>query len=347
MKLTRKLVAAAATAVVGLAAGSAQAVVSANNPANWVLNPGAFGGAFDGVAKLLFSNASGNFVCSGSLLQGGQYVLTAAHCADDYVSMTADFKLGAVTRTVVESHVLPGWAGFNNSAGNGSDIAILKLNAPVAGVNGFKLSGANDMGKNILAAGYGLVGTGLTGGTGFDRPNSTTWRPHYGYNTIDATDKQLQDALFGAGSGSNQYGETYVFDFDDGNPLHNALQRLKGAFGGAWADSSLGLGDNEALIAGGDSGGGDFYFDGTDWLLTGVHSYGWGVCGQVFANCDVLPGTNSSFGDLSGSTAVFSHVDWINGYLAAAVPEPETYALMLAGLAALGWVSRRRATLSN
>jgi hypothetical protein len=32
----------------------------------------------------------------------------------------------------------------------------------------------------------------------------------------------------------------------------------------------------------------------------------------------------------------------IRGALIAPIPEPETYALMLAGLGAIGWVARRR-----
>ena len=40
------------------------------------------------------------------------------------------------------------------------------------------------------------------------------------------------------------------------------------------------------------------------------------------------------------STAVYSNVGWINSIVA--VPEPETYALMLAGLAAVAGVARRR-----
>lgn len=327
-----------------LMAPSAHAVVSTNDPANWVLNPGAFGGAFDGVARLLFTARSDGlgYVCSGSLLAGGEYVLTAAHCADDFSSMTIDFKLGSETRTAAAAFVNSNWNGTLN---NGSDVALIKLSSKVTDIQGFNLSTTNDMGKNVLVAGYGLVGQGTLGGVDFDRDPAGTvprlWRPHYGYNTIDATGKQLDDALFGPGEGSNAFGETYVYDFDDGTGSKNALQRLKNEFGGAWADSSTGLGTDEALIDGGDSGGGDFVWNGSEWLLSGVHSWGWDPCGQVFgSSCDSNLGINSSFGDLSGSTAVFSHVAWINAV--AAVPEPETYAMMLAGLGVVGWAARRR-----
>jgi secreted trypsin-like serine protease len=339
---------AALPALLLAAASPSQAVVSTTSPSNWILSPGADlgggAGAFDGVAKLLFTAASdgGSYVCSGSLLAGGRYVLTAAHCADDFTTMTADFKFGTVTANVTQAYVKPGWAGFSNSVGNGSDIAILKLDQKITGIQGFNLSTTNDVGSDMLIAGYGLVGTGTTGATDFDRPSADLWRPHYGYNTADTTDKLLNDTVFGAGSGSNQFGETYVFDFDNGRLLKNALQRIANNFGGSWT-SSRGLGENEALIAGGDSGGGDFVWNGSEWLVSGVHSYGWGLCGGLdIPLCDRVPGTNSSFGDLSGSTAVFNHADWINSV--TGVPEPETYALMLAGLVAVtGAVRRRRA----
>ncbi|MDD3266965.1 MAG: trypsin-like serine protease [Burkholderiales bacterium] len=35
-----------------------------------------------------------------------------------------------------------------------------------------------------------------------------------------------------------------------------------------------------SIICGGDSGGGDFYWDGTNWQLVGVHSYGSATCGK-------------------------------------------------------------------
>jgi hypothetical protein len=310
--------------------GASHAVVSSNDPSNWILSPGqnvgnGGAGAFDGVAKLLFTAASdgGGSACSGSLLTGGQYVLTAAHCADNFSSMTVDFKFG-----------------FNNSVGNGSDIAILKLDQQVTGIQGFNLSSTNDVGRDMLLAGYGLVGTGNTGALNFDRPSADLWRPHFGYNTADTTDKVVQDTVFGTGSGSNQFGETYVFDFDNGELLKNALQRIADQFGGSWS-SSNGLGESEALGAPGDSGGGHFVWNGSEWLVSGVHSYGWGLCSSLgIPQCDQVRGNNASFGDLSGSTAVFSHVDWISSV--AAVPEPETYALMLAGIAGVIAAARRR-----
>ena len=66
-----------------------------SSPADWRFLPGqtfnGVAGALDGVARLSFSNAEGNWACSGSLLAGGQYVLTAARCADDFRTMKVDF----------------------------------------------------------------------------------------------------------------------------------------------------------------------------------------------------------------------------------------------------------------
>ena len=92
---------------------------------------------------------------------------------------------------------------------------------------------------------------------------------------------------------------------------------------------------------GGDSGGGDFVWTGSEWLLTGVHSWGWQFCdGRIDPSCDFANTNSGSWGDLMGSTAVYSHTDWIRSVIA--VPEPGTYALMMLGLLGVGVASRRR-----
>ena len=342
--LTRTLACWALAAFASSIATTAGAVVAADSPSTHVLLPGDFGGAADANAKLLVSSVNGNTVCSGTLLAGGEYVLTAAHCAAGFTSLSVDFKLGTVIRSVstVNAFVHPGW---NNILGNGSDIALLKLDAPVTDIAGLHIGTSNAVGRDILSFGYGLVGTGATGATHYDEdPPGTVprvLRPHWGRNTIDTTDFALVEAVFGAGQGDHQYGETYVQDFDDGSAGRNALQRLKDDNFGTWADSNLGLGADESLVAGGDSGGADLVWDGFEYLLAGVHSYTWDLCGNL-PGCDALAGTNSSFGDLSGVTAVFSHVDFIVGITGAGVlpgnrvPEPATWALALLASALLG-----------
>ncbi|XVJ71672.1 MAG: trypsin-like serine protease [Rhizobacter sp.] len=301
-----------------LIAPAAHAVVSFNNPDSWVLPSG----ALEGTARVEFSNASGNFVCSGSLLQGGSYVLTAAHCVDDFTSLSVNFRQGSVARTGAEVFINSNW---NGQFATGADIALIRLDQAVNDIQGFALADGNVMGNVFLMAGHGLIGSGNTGGTGFDGFN----RPHYGYNVYDV-------GFAGA------YGFTYVYDFDNGTANQNTHCQI-------YLVCGAGLGINEALIAGGDSGGGSFVWDGTQWLLAGVHSFG-----RTFGRfeCPLNPGQicgdidnitlNSSFGETAGDTAVFSHMNWINAFInpVNTVPEPSTLALVLLGLTAVAW--RRR-----
>lgn len=317
-------------------------------PSNWRVTSGmTFNGTnFDGVARLRFDNdgslTNGAYICSGTLLSGGLYVLTAAHCADDFNVMELAFGVyggvAAETRSVAQAFVHPGWSG---SLSRGNDIAIIQLNAPVTTIQGFNISTSNDVGQEFLIMGHGTTGVGNS--TAAPNWGEYGWM-HWGRNKADATVVQFLNAaqaqgIPSLGTWSNADGEEYVSDYDGvGNPTrHNTLGRITGLV------SNTGLGADEALIAGGDSGGGDFVWNGSQWLVSGVHSWGWQFCGGRLTtpdSCDFSTGNSSSWGDVSGSTAVFSHAEWIA--TVTGVPEPGTYAMMLAGLGVVGALARRR-----
>jgi secreted trypsin-like serine protease len=128
-----------------------------------------------------------------------------------------------------------------------------------------------------------------------------------------------------------------MYDFDNGLARNDA-------FGAYFGKSDLGLGDFEVDSAPGDSGGPTFI----NGLLAGVTSFGltftdekdssgqYTLCSP--ANPDVLCGINSTFGEFAGDTRVSGYNQWI----LANIPEPQTYALMLLGLGAVGVVTRRK-----
>ncbi len=324
-----------------------------SDPFRWRMVDGQLfnGVSMDGVARLRFDNDgnlnNGSYVCSGTLLAGGQYVLTAAHCADDFNVMEISFgvygNVAKETRSASTAYVHSGW---NGSLGTGADIAVIKLDAPVVGIQGFNLSTSNDVGKSMLITGYGSTTTG-------DSTTRSNWGDwgwgHWGYNVADVSVQTFDTAVYGPNNWE-YFGEEYLFDFDNGLPGNNALGMLAELTGNVWS-SDTGRA-NEALIAGGDSGGADFVWNGSEWLISGVHSYGYfSFCTSfgITPNCDVSTGANgaggnwgntTSYGDVSGSTAVYSHAAWVSQV--TAVPEPSTYAMLLAGLISVGAIARRR-----
>lgn len=285
----------------------AHAVVGADSS---LVPSGAIATALQAEGMLILTRSDGSFGCSGSLLAGGQYVLTAAHCVSGdqgtatTSSISISFQSGTVTTAATTYYVDPAWSG-NLAAGN--DLALIKLSSPITTLTGYSLYQSSAQGAQFLLAGYGLTGTGTAGAT-----DNTFGSLHYGYNQYDSSGSIYSTQVSSA---------VYLFDFDDGQSgsSHNLF-------------GSTGLGADEALIARGDSGGGSFIDVDGIWELAGVHSFIGSTDGTL----------NSSFDEYAGDISVAANAAWLDSYLAAPIPEPQSYALLLAGLSALGLLARNK-----
>lgn len=306
MTANHTLLGLASTALLAAFSPGAHAIVSSTS-----LLHGEDVSYLDAVTKLSLNRSDGTHSCSGSLLAGGMYVLTAAHCVSGGKgtattnSITLSWNGGAVSATSSTYYVATGWDG---DLDEGNDLALIALSSAITGIDGYELYDASAQGSTVLIAGYGKTGTGDTGATG------TSGTLYYGYNEYDASGRFYQTY--------NVSDAVYLYDFDDGT-------RPTSIFG------SLGLTSyQESIVASGDSGGASLLYSGGNWYLAGVHSFI--ACLEEGCSLD------SSFGNFAGDVSVYAQRDWLQSYLVAAVPEPSDYAMMLAGLGMIGVVARLR-----
>jgi hypothetical protein len=219
------------------------------------------------------------------ILIAPDWVLTAAHLILNASSAT--FTIEGTTYTSSKLFVDPSWDGNDL---HGSDFCLVQLSNSVTAIPPANLySGPSIFGQVGTYVGYGLTGTGLTG-----------------YKTLDGQKRAFQN----------------VIDGDIGNPafvllsdFDNPHSPANNAFGDA---TPLPL---EGCVAPGDSGGGVFVQNGSQFFLAGIISF--------VAATTPTSSANSIYGNASGFDPISSALPWIT----ATVPEPSTFALMASGVA--------------
>lgn len=299
--------------IAALVSTSAFALVGGSVDANTASSPWA------GVGAITINGG----VYSGALIDS-THVLTAAHVVGGQVDApgNVNFSLnvgGDLTQTLSASAITlyPGFTGTTPGADGvwHDDLAIITLSAPVTGgVPTYGLYGGSLSAQTITLVGYGGGGDGVNGAT--SGANASVKR--VGQNRVDL---QLVDD---DGGSSN---EVFVFDFD-------GPTRTTNYFGNANLTSNQTLGATiEAQYASGDSGSPVFVNDHGVWKIAGIGTFNGSTTG--------VTGSNVLFGSIGGGTIVSSYMPWITSTLAAPVPEPQTWMLLLAGMALVGAMARR------
>ncbi|NLE36993.1 MAG: S1 family peptidase, partial [Pirellulaceae bacterium] len=260
--------------------GIGPAIVTTGDPEDYEVGPG-----YDGVGRVQAGSGMG----TGSLLMSGYHVITAAHVvADDFgnalpvntISVTFNLPEGNLTINAVEVYIHP---DYNGNFAAGGDIAIIVLaEAPPATVERYDIyRGANQIGSVFEKWGYGRSGTGQTGST----LDAGTERR--GWNRYEMFSREFGGAPDGL-----------AYDFDSGAAANDA-------FGIIWGRNDLGLGDDEAMTAQGDSGGPNFI----NGLIAGITSY---HTTYGSANGDIDGQLNSSFGEIGVDVDVSLYANWID-----------------------------------
>ena len=287
-----------------------QAITTFGDPADYTVPSG---GKYDGVGIIkLGDEPDSNGVvpfCTGSLLTGGSYFVTAAHCLTDdsgklvFGTQKPRIKLpniptGTFTTSVSQYFINPEW---NGNFMTGGDLAVIKLSEPApAEIKGYDIYRQNDeVGQNFELVGYGITGTGETGGVRFDG------KERFGQNRIDLLTTDIGIDL-----------EALIIDFDNGKPENDFLGIVAGI-------NDTGLGAREVFPYVRDSGAPGFI----NKQIAGIVSFGIG-CGQrqILGVCatDVDQSDNGSFGEFAGYTRVSNYASFIDDVVAERITPTES-----------------------
>lgn len=145
--------------------------------------------AFDAVVSLTTQYEGSAFsFCSGTLI-APDIVLTAEHCIEDHdlESEPIEVRVGEAVDEPKASEMVAEIIAVEGEPqhgimGYGSDVAFLRLRAPIEGVTPIPMLNralrAEDRGKSLLAVGFGRT---TAAADGSDNPKGTTKEPHKRY----------------------------------------------------------------------------------------------------------------------------------------------------------------------
>ncbi|WP_432742024.1 trypsin-like serine protease [Methylobacter sp. G7] len=269
-------------------------------------NPGE---GYDGVVRI----SSGGYFGTGVLLYDGRAILTAAHLFASASSSSADihFETASGQQKITSSRieVMPDYDSVNAN----NDLALVWLTsaAPVGAERYSLYRDSDEIGQSLTMVGYGLVGSGDAGTLATYSGGALRLKAN---NQFDADAAMLKSWLGSSISWTPTVGTQLLADFDNGMTAQDALGRLINSPG-------TGLGQNEGLIAQGDSGGPAFIRG----QVAGIATYNTSISqGSVHPDVDGV--NNSSFGEIGAWQRISHYQQWIDQSLRAQYPNAPTQA---------------------